>query len=533
MDLRSRTLPGRQPDCSERDDTSDDGREDNEKQSSSPTLLLDDTPDFAATSQTVRPSASIPYNNRERETTPFVRWQLPSRMPREVMNFDRTMEELMEQERFPAMENSTPRYPYHDEEHRSYQRDSSVDRPRSSASRQRSETLPRVNSERDRGAVGTAALQNRPSRPKTRQPPSRGDADGRTRGVDDQFDYNRLLPPEPRPRGRSGAHRPAMYFGEPRYDYRLQEQDINEPRPTLPMFSGKHGSNWDAFWVKFELMARRYGWSLQKQSEQLLFCLKDDAMDFAAGLSSEVREDLTFFSQALRERFSHSTPAETVRANLNNLRKTPKETIQEYASRVRTMMARAYPDIGNTDTFTQMTIHHLLQGLNDQSIAYEVLIKRPRTLTEAVDMVTWHECCKETTRKKAGLRQVTSCNTERLHQQECNDYDVRRINGKKFVTEERLIQFGRELKAAMEKIFKGESRDENQQEAMKERIPNSRSPYHRPIICFFCHKEGHILPNCPKRQKKQFENTQDESFDSTQSENMEGLSQPAVTQSHC
>ena len=132
MDLRSRTLSGRQPDCSERDDTSDDGREDNEKQSSSPTLLLDDTPDFAATSQTVRPSASIPYNNRERETMPFVRWQLPSRMPREVMNFDRTMEELMEQERFPAMENSTPRYPYHDEEHRSYQRDSSVERPRSS-----------------------------------------------------------------------------------------------------------------------------------------------------------------------------------------------------------------------------------------------------------------------------------------------------------------------------------------------------------------------------------------------------------------
>ena len=101
-------------------------------------------------------------------------------------------------------------------------------------------------------------------------------------------------------------------------------------------------------------------------------------MDFAAGLSPEVREDLMLFSEALRERFSHSTtPAETVRANLNNLRKNAKETMQEYASRVRTMMARAYPDIGTTETFTQMTIHHLLQGLNDQSIAYEVLIKRP------------------------------------------------------------------------------------------------------------------------------------------------------------
>ena len=59
--------------------------------------------------------------------------------------------------------------------------------------------------------------------------------------------------------------------------------------------------------MKFELMAKRYGWSPEKQSEQLLFCLKDEALDFAAGLSLEVREDLMFFSEALRERFSHST----------------------------------------------------------------------------------------------------------------------------------------------------------------------------------------------------------------------------------
>ena len=110
------------------------------------------------------------------------------------------------------------------------------------------------------------------------------------------------------------------------------------------------------------------------------------------------------FSEALQERFSHSTtPAETVRANLNNLSKNAKKTMQEYASRVRTMMASVYPDIGTTETFTQMTIHHLLQGLNDQSIAYEVLIKRPQTLTEAVNMVTWHECCKEETYRKTRL----------------------------------------------------------------------------------------------------------------------------------
>ena len=131
----------------------------------------------------------------------FVRWQLPSRMPREVMNFHRTMEELMEQERFPAMDNSTPRYPYHTKNIAAIEAIQVLVRLRSPASRHGSETLPRVNSDHDQGAVGTATLQNRSSRPKTRQIPSHGDADGRTRGEIDQFDYNRLLPTEPRPRG--------------------------------------------------------------------------------------------------------------------------------------------------------------------------------------------------------------------------------------------------------------------------------------------------------------------------------------------
>ena len=39
MDLRSRTLLGRQADCSDRDDTAEKGRENDEKQTSSPTLL--------------------------------------------------------------------------------------------------------------------------------------------------------------------------------------------------------------------------------------------------------------------------------------------------------------------------------------------------------------------------------------------------------------------------------------------------------------------------------------------------------------
>ena len=165
-------------------------------------------------------------------------------------------------------------------------------------------------------------------------------------------------------------------------------------------------------------------------------------MNFAATLGPEIRDDLMMFSMTLRDRFSHRTPAETVRASLNNIKKSSKESIQE--SRVRAMMTKAYPDIGMSETFNQLTIHHLLQGLPDQSIAYEVLIRKPRTLSEAVDMITWHECCKETTRKKSGIRQLSTFDDSdktAVSREDLYTLELRRVNGKRFVTEERLIQF--------------------------------------------------------------------------------------------
>ena len=110
--------------------------------------------------------------------------------------------------------------------------------------------------------------------------------------------------------------------------------------------------------------------------------------------------------QALKERFTHTTTkTETVRVSLNNIKRSSKESIQKYAAMVRTLMAMGYPDIGSTYTLKQIVTRHFLQGLQDQVIAYEVLTKKPRNLTEAIDMITWHECYKESTKKNTGPRQ--------------------------------------------------------------------------------------------------------------------------------
>ena len=408
MDLRNRTIPERSTVEREPSDDSECPGEQQQQSTngrSSPTLILEDdgftVPYDLEVTTKYQGVPQLSPSARDKET-PMVRWPMPPRIQGEPpRDFEADMRGFMEGERYPPCTGNPMERPREREE-----------TPDTLPARRPTErpqfVTPIIREERDRvvhpdygyGAVGGTIPQEPTVRPSYSQPRPLDHADDERNVRGPGFDHERLLPPGSRPRGRASAHRPPGYYYEtqtPRFD-RIPEFLFNEPRPYFPTFSGRH-DEWEAFWLKFQLMARRYNWSEEKQREQL-FCLKEDALNFAATLGPEIRDDLMMFSMTLRDRFSHRTPAETVRASLNNIKKSSKESIQEYASRVRAMMTKAYPDIGMSETFNQLTIHHLLQGLPDQSIAYEVLIRKPRTLSEAVDMITWHECCKETTRKK-------------------------------------------------------------------------------------------------------------------------------------
>ena len=86
------------------------------------------------------------------------------------------------------------------------------------------------------------------------------------------FDYERILPAGSHPRGRASANRLQGYIYE---EHTLRHCIIpqflfNEPQPNFPTFSGRH-DEWEAFWLKFQLMARRYSWSEEKQGDKFYF----------------------------------------------------------------------------------------------------------------------------------------------------------------------------------------------------------------------------------------------------------------------
>lgn len=86
----------------------------------------------------------------------------------------------------------------------------------------------------------------------------------------------------------------------------------------------------------------------------------------------------------------------------------------------------------------------MLAGLPDQSIAYDVMTKRPTTMEETINLVTWHLTCKSGMRGRTQVRAIE----QKEMDQTIEDIDCRRV-GNRYVTEEMLNQFGRDIKESM------------------------------------------------------------------------------------
>ena len=296
------------------------------------------------------------------------------------------------------------------------------------------------------------------------------------------FDYNRILPRN--------------------CDNRYQFNDI-KPRP--PSFDGKPDA-WEPFLMQIQMMSRSYGWPDYKFCDQLMFALRGEALLFASNLPVHVREDTELLISAMEQRFGQCLLAETHRANLNNIKKQSRETIQQYSARVSQLMTRAYPGIQGTGIFDNLAIEHLLRGLPDQKMAYEIMTKKPRTLSETVDMITWHEACRQQTVKSSGIRRIED--HEYYSEYDSDDSDVsmnlRRVSGRKTVTEERINQLWRDMKMYLsqqiEKIVNPSSEDTQCAETSENE--RKKNPY-KDLTCYKCDEKGHISPDCPKKQTVQ------------------------------
>ncbi|VDI56643.1 Hypothetical predicted protein [Mytilus galloprovincialis] len=146
----------------------------------------------------------------------------------------------------------------------------------------------------------------------------------------------------------------------------------------------------------------------------------------------------------------------------------------------------------------------MLRGLPDQSIAIELLTKRITSMTEAIHQVTLYETYKRGN-KDRNIRQLSMQETVDFDEGE-DDIEIRKVGGKRYVTEERLTQFERGITQSLGEIIQKEMKKFNKPNVNQGYRQNQ--PYNkdnrtktRTTRCFNCNEEGHYIKDCKKPKK--------------------------------
>ena len=190
-------------------------------------------------------------------------------------------------------------------------------------------------------------------------------------------------------RNRKGQ-RPSPYQPSSRGGSRSSENNQAAPRgpqTKLPTYEGKEEI--EVFLVPFERLAERYNWTETEKIDRLYKSLKGKAMWYVCSLPKAMTANYISIRDSLTKRFGRKDPPATVRRKLAEIRQKG-ESNDEFGEEVRRLITQAYPGT-DLEMQDQLAAESFLRGYRNSRIAYDVLNRNPKTLNEAIELVTYQE----------------------------------------------------------------------------------------------------------------------------------------------
>ena len=283
-------------------------------------------------------------------------------------------------------------------------------------------------------------------------------------------------------------------------NFEAQKSKVNPLPFKLDKFDGKTGSQLKPFLAKFDILARRCQWN----DEMKVDMLKCNLTGAAAQLlwddpSCQNYEQLVL---KLNQRFGEENQAECFRAKLKVRKQGKDESLSSLMQDIRRMMILAYPD-SSSDLGKIMAKDCFLDAIFDKSLSLKVREHSPADLDAAFQLAVKFEAYAQLSSPQKGEDKSKGSKVQTVVSHNQNEAP---LGGKSWNTfMESQNDLVKQLKNQGEQIMLLSKQVQNLTSSSapqsKEQMNNFPSPK-KPVKCFGCGEDGHVLPKCPHKKSK-------------------------------
>ena len=150
---------------------------------------------------------------------------------------------------------------------------------------------------------------------------------------------------------------------------------------------------WPVYRAHFDVIAEVNGWSKREQGVYLAGSLTGEARRMLTSLSPADRRDSDVLTDKLTLRFDPDCQEESYKATLGQRTRRKAETPQQYGYELQRLAGRGYPDL-NSAAQEAIALDHFWKGHPDGDMKVMALMRKMKTMEEAIAFVTQYECVK-------------------------------------------------------------------------------------------------------------------------------------------